>query len=233
MRTLRLRVTTASALEAAQEVGDAPREAEALEKLGRAVALLGRHREAAAFFERALRVYQELGDQLGELRALGGWLDALSEVGREQLDAAVGRARAILARIEPADLPSPQLLGSALAAAHSGLGWILWTAGFTKTPRRNSGRRLTWRAPAAMRRRLPRRSLSSSPQAASSRRRRRLRRRWRWRSGLDGPTRRHVAQYGCVHVYGAGRLCAGDGAHGAGRLRRPSSVRTPGISPGS
>jgi tetratricopeptide (TPR) repeat protein len=121
------------ALEVAQEVGAAPREAEALEKLGRTVALLGRHREAAACFDRALRVYQELGDKLGELRALGGWLDALSEVGREQLDAAVTRARAILARIEPANTPrTPPLgsaLGSALAAAHSHLGWILWTAG--------------------------------------------------------------------------------------------------------
>src|SRR5262249_45304394 len=57
-----------AALEVAQEVGDAPREAEALEKLGRAVALLGHHREAAAFFDRALHVYQELGDQLGEVR---------------------------------------------------------------------------------------------------------------------------------------------------------------------
>lgn len=118
-----------SALEAAQEIGDATREVEALEKLGRAVALLGRHREAAAFFDHALRAYQELGDQFGELRALEGWLDALSEVGREQLDVAVGRARAILARIEPANIPLTPLLGSALAAAHSGLGWILWTAG--------------------------------------------------------------------------------------------------------
>jgi predicted ATPase len=37
-----------AALQVAQEVGDAPREAEALEKLGRTVALLGRHREAVA-----------------------------------------------------------------------------------------------------------------------------------------------------------------------------------------
>jgi tetratricopeptide (TPR) repeat protein len=122
-----------SALEMAQEVGDAAREAEALEKLGRAIALLGRHREAAAFFDQALHVYPKLGDQLGELRALEGWLDALSEVGREQLDAAMGRARAILARIEPVNTPLTPLLGSALgsalAAAHSQLGWILWTAG--------------------------------------------------------------------------------------------------------
>ncbi len=125
----------------AQEVGDAPREAEALEKLGRTVALLGRHREAAAFFDRALRVYEELGDQLGELRALGGWLDALSEVGREQLDAAVTRTRAILARIEPANTPYTPLLGSALAAAHTSLGWILWTAGLyedTQTEQRQA-----------------------------------------------------------------------------------------------
>ena len=118
-----------AALELAEELRDQPREAEALEKLGRTVALLGHHREAAAFFDRALRVYQELGDQLGELRALDGWLDALSEVGREQLEAAVGRARAILARIEPANTSLTPLLGAALAAAHTSLGWILWTAG--------------------------------------------------------------------------------------------------------
>ena len=74
-------------------------------------------------------MYQELGDHLGELRALEGWLEALSEVGREQLDAAVGRTRVILARIEPADITLTPVLRSALAAAHSGLGWILWTAG--------------------------------------------------------------------------------------------------------
>jgi tetratricopeptide (TPR) repeat protein len=50
-------------------------------------------------------------------------------VGREQLDAAVGRAKAILARIEPESATLTPLLGSALAAAHTNLGWILWTAG--------------------------------------------------------------------------------------------------------
>jgi tetratricopeptide (TPR) repeat protein len=122
-----------AALEAAREAGDAAREAEALEKVGRTIARLGHHREAAAFFDRALRVYQELGDQLGELRALDGWLDALSEVGREQLEAAVARAKVILARIEPVNTTFTPLLGStlgsALAAAHTSLGWILWTAG--------------------------------------------------------------------------------------------------------
>jgi tetratricopeptide (TPR) repeat protein len=122
-----------AALAAARELGDAARKAEALEKLGRTLGLLGRHREAAACFERALRVYQELDDQLGEVRALAGWLEALAEVGREQVDAAVTRARAILARIEPANTPLTPLLGSALgsalAAAHTNLGWILWTSG--------------------------------------------------------------------------------------------------------
>jgi tetratricopeptide (TPR) repeat protein/transcriptional regulator with XRE-family HTH domain len=118
-----------AALELAEELRDQPREAEALEKLGRTVTLLGRHREAAAFFDQALRVYQELSDQLGELRALAGWLKAVAEVGREQLDAAVGRARAILARIEPANTSLTPLLGSALAAAHTHLGWMLWVSG--------------------------------------------------------------------------------------------------------
>jgi tetratricopeptide (TPR) repeat protein len=118
-----------AALVMAQELGDAPREAEALEKLGGAFRLLGRHREAAAFFDQALHVYPKLGDQLGELRALAGWLKALSEVGREQLEAAVARAKVVLARIEPVNTPLTPLLGSALAAAHTDLGWILWTAG--------------------------------------------------------------------------------------------------------
>jgi hypothetical protein len=55
-------------------------------------------------------------------------------MGREQLDAALGRTRTILARLEPLDTAAltPALgsaLGSALAAAHSNLGWILWTSG--------------------------------------------------------------------------------------------------------
>jgi predicted ATPase len=119
-----------TALALAQEVGDQPHAGEALEKLGAAVLLLGRHRESAERWEQAMRTYQEMGDQLGELRTLAGLLQAYSEVGREKLDEAVAQARKILARIEPPDataiLPA---LGSALAAAHSNLGWILWISG--------------------------------------------------------------------------------------------------------
>jgi tetratricopeptide (TPR) repeat protein/transcriptional regulator with XRE-family HTH domain len=114
----------------AADLGDRAREAEALEKLGGAIHLLGRHVEAADGWQGALRDYQDLHDPLGELRALAGLLLSQAEVGREKLDETVALARTILARIEPPDgaglTPS---LGLALAGTHSNLGWILWTSG--------------------------------------------------------------------------------------------------------
>jgi transcriptional regulator with XRE-family HTH domain/tetratricopeptide (TPR) repeat protein len=115
----------------AADLGDRAREAEALEKLGGAIHLLGRHVEAASGWQGALRDYQELHDQLGELRALAGLLLSQAEVGREKLDETVALARTLLARIVPPDAASiPPALASALAAAHCNLGWILWTSGF-------------------------------------------------------------------------------------------------------
>jgi tetratricopeptide (TPR) repeat protein/DNA-binding XRE family transcriptional regulator len=114
----------------AAELGDQTREAEALEKLGGAIHLLGRHGEAADGWQGALRDYQELDDQLGELRALAGLLLSQAEVGREKLDETVALARTVLARSAPPDPGAPSALASALAAAHSNLGWILWTSGF-------------------------------------------------------------------------------------------------------
>jgi tetratricopeptide (TPR) repeat protein/transcriptional regulator with XRE-family HTH domain len=119
-----------AALSLAQELGEAPREAEALEKLGAAIHFLGRHGEAADACQRALRGYEKLDDQLGELRALAALLTAQASAGREKVDDAVALARVVLARIEPPDISAiaPDL-GSALATAHNGLGWILWTSG--------------------------------------------------------------------------------------------------------
>jgi len=115
----------------AADLGDRAREAEALEKMGGAIHLLGRHVEAADGWQGALGEYQQLNDQHGELRALAGLLLSQAEVGREKLGEAVAQARTILARIEPLDAADlTPALASALAAAHSQLGWIMWTAGF-------------------------------------------------------------------------------------------------------
>jgi tetratricopeptide (TPR) repeat protein/transcriptional regulator with XRE-family HTH domain len=119
-----------TALTTAQEVGDARTEALALEKLGGAVRRLGRHAESAAICQRALHAYQDLDDQFGELRALAGVLWALGSVGGENLEEAVAQAKAILARIEPAEASTiTPALGSALAAVYGNLGWLLWTSG--------------------------------------------------------------------------------------------------------
>ena len=115
----------------AAELGDRTSEAEALEKIGGAIHLLGRHVEAANGWQGALRDYQQLNDPLGELRALAGLLLSQAEVGREKLDEAVALARTVMARIEPPDAAGlTPALASALAAAHSQLGWMMWTAGF-------------------------------------------------------------------------------------------------------
>jgi predicted ATPase len=113
----------------ARDLGDARSAALALEKLGNAIHLLGRHVEAADVCQQALRAYEALDDQLGELRALSGLLLSIAEVGREKLDEEVALARAILARVEPPDASSvTPTFGSALAAAYNNLGWTLWTS---------------------------------------------------------------------------------------------------------
>jgi tetratricopeptide (TPR) repeat protein len=115
----------------AADLGDRTREAEAFEKLGGVIHLLGRHGEAADGWQGALRDYQDLRDPLGELRALAGLLLSQAEVGRERLDETVALSRAVLARSKPQDAAGvPPALASALASAYSNLGWILWTSGF-------------------------------------------------------------------------------------------------------
>jgi tetratricopeptide (TPR) repeat protein len=115
----------------ARELGDRAHEALALEKLGGAVRWLGRSSESADVYQQALHAYQELNDQLGELRALAGVLWARGSVGGEKLEKTVAQARAILARLQPPDATAitPDF-GSALASAHGNLGWMLWTSGY-------------------------------------------------------------------------------------------------------
>ena len=70
-------------------------------------------------------------DQLGELRALAGLLLSQAEVGREKLDETVALARTVMARIEsPHAADLTPALASALAAAYSHLGWMMWTSAF-------------------------------------------------------------------------------------------------------
>jgi tetratricopeptide (TPR) repeat protein len=137
-----------TALDLARELGDGAREAEACEKLGRALSLLGRYDETIELSERALRGYQALGDLVGELRALATVVFCQSSFGRSRglVDEAAARAREILAPIEasieasietpiktqdaPRTIPmltSPLLSG--LAAVYNSLGWLYWTSG--------------------------------------------------------------------------------------------------------
>ena len=57
-----------TALELARETDDAPREVEALEKLGRVLGTLARYDDALALLERAAEQYRQVGDITGEIR---------------------------------------------------------------------------------------------------------------------------------------------------------------------
>jgi transcriptional regulator with XRE-family HTH domain len=119
-----------AALAAAQEAGDVSHEALALEKLGNVVHLLGRSDEAPGLLDRALRGYQSLQDQEGELRALAAWLLAQAEFGREKLDEAEARAHAVLTRVELSDVSAlPPALLSGVAAVYTNLAWTYSTSG--------------------------------------------------------------------------------------------------------
>jgi tetratricopeptide (TPR) repeat protein/transcriptional regulator with XRE-family HTH domain len=119
-----------AALAAAQDVGDASHKALALEKLGAVVHLLGRSDEAPDLLDRALRSYQALQDQEGELRALAAWLLAQAEFGRAKLDEAVARTHAVLVRVDLSDVSTlaPTLV-SAAAGVYTNLAWIYSTSG--------------------------------------------------------------------------------------------------------
>jgi transcriptional regulator with XRE-family HTH domain/tetratricopeptide (TPR) repeat protein len=119
-----------AALAAARELGDPAREAEALEKLGVVNGLLGQKDEAVDLLGRALRSYEAIEDQEGELRALAALLEIQGLYGRQMVDDASERAQAILARIEPADrtlLTSQRAAG--LAAVYRGLALVYLGSG--------------------------------------------------------------------------------------------------------
>jgi transcriptional regulator with XRE-family HTH domain len=117
-----------AALALSREQSDHACEAEALEKLGKCVLLQGHGHAAAEALERALRSYQSLSDQDGELRALAALLDAQAVLGRssrDTLDETLARAQMILTRLEPADASAlTPALASLLAAVYSPLSKI-------------------------------------------------------------------------------------------------------------
>ncbi|HEX3270186.1 MAG TPA: AAA family ATPase [Ktedonobacterales bacterium] len=114
----------------ASELGDQARTAQALKKLGDAVYLQGRNDEAIELLERALLAYEAIGDEDGELRALAELLEVQGKLGHETMEAAVARAQAVLARLEPAD-PSAlsPALASRLAAVYRGLALVYLGSG--------------------------------------------------------------------------------------------------------
>ncbi len=114
-----------TALAAARELSDPAREAEALEKLGAVNGLLGQKDEAVYLLGQALRCYDAIEDQEGELRALAALLEIQGLYGREMVDAASARAQAILTRLEPSNrslITSKRASG--LAAVYRGLSLV-------------------------------------------------------------------------------------------------------------
>jgi tetratricopeptide (TPR) repeat protein/transcriptional regulator with XRE-family HTH domain len=117
-----------AALHAARDVGELAREAEALEKLGKVVLLVGRREEALELVERALQVYEVMKDQIGELHAVAALLEIY--IGREVVDAVVTRAQSVLTRVEMADVTAlTPALASGLAAVYQGIAQLYFTAG--------------------------------------------------------------------------------------------------------
>lgn len=117
--------------EAARALGDKAREADALEKEGKAVLVLGHADDAFALLDSALCGYQAVNDQQGELRALSALLEAY--IGRDMVDEAVARAHAVLARVEPQEEPDTSTLtpalASGLAAVYNSLARLYFTSG--------------------------------------------------------------------------------------------------------
>jgi hypothetical protein len=100
-----------TALDLARELGDLAREAEALEKLGRALAAPGstsRSADALDANEGAAQAYQAPGDAEGELRILAA-------MAWESADDTVEQAEAGLARILPRILPRLSALETQVA----------------------------------------------------------------------------------------------------------------------
>ena len=102
-----------AALALARELGDQAREAEALEKLGRALGFLSRPTDALDARERAALAYQALGGAEGELRVLAALAWAQQGFTIEQAEVALARIEPRVAALESAvaqtGKPSPAL----------------------------------------------------------------------------------------------------------------------------
>jgi predicted ATPase/DNA-binding XRE family transcriptional regulator len=113
-----------AALDLAQESGDAAREAEALEKLGSVVRILGRLHEAFAIFERSIQGYRTAGNRVGELQVLAALIPIYGQRGLP--DEGVARAQAILRVVE---VQETDKLASPLAAVYISLAVLSFTCG--------------------------------------------------------------------------------------------------------
>jgi len=101
-----------TAAELARETGDRAREAEALERAGIPVVVLGRGEEARSLLERALELYGALGDREGKLRTVARLLDLWGP-------AALERGRVFADSLEAEGSPGAT---RGQAAFYSGLG---------------------------------------------------------------------------------------------------------------
>jgi transcriptional regulator with XRE-family HTH domain len=113
-----------TALELAQELGDQVREAEALEKLGRALDALRRPADALDAHERAAQAYQTLGDTEGELRALAAIATGHSNVSTERAEVALVRVLPRLSALEAELAAGGESSSRALVAVYCSMAWL-------------------------------------------------------------------------------------------------------------
>lgn len=105
-----------TALDLSVEYADAPREAEALEKLAHVCDARARFSDAASFAERAAAAYRALEDVEGERRAMSRFANVLSSINR--VDEAMERIQPLMAGIDEIDV-TPGMVD--LAEAEAGL----------------------------------------------------------------------------------------------------------------
>jgi hypothetical protein len=113
-----------TALELAQELGDQVREAEALEKLGRALDALRRPADALDAHERAAQAYQTLGDFEGELRALAAIAAPRANVSTQRAEAALVRVLPRLSALEAELAASGEASSRGLVAVYCSMAWL-------------------------------------------------------------------------------------------------------------
>lgn len=104
-----------TAVTLAAELGDAPREGEVQEKLGKLLWIVGRFDEALAALERAMEMQQRAGnlDAEGKIAAILGWV--LSSLGRPE--EGISRLQTVAERLE-ASSPSPSLVALYTTLTH-------------------------------------------------------------------------------------------------------------------